>query len=307
MMTTAQAGSASQTLLSSPVRRERTWRTRLFGQLGRSPVGVIGALMVTTVLAAALFAPWLAPFDPAEHHRRDRFLPPTWIEGSKPEFILGTDQLGRDVLSRVLYGSRISVIVGISAALVSGATGALLGLTAGLAGGWVDQIISRFIDILLSIPFIILVLAVIGILGPSLMTIILVLGFTGWAGYARVVRGETLSIRQRDYVAAARTVGVPTRRIALRHVLPNTFASILVLATLDVAGTILAESSLSFLGLGVQPPAVTWGLMIADGREYIATAWWLIVCPGVAIALTVLGIIFLGDWLRDVLDPKLRE
>jgi peptide/nickel transport system permease protein len=268
---------------------------------------MIGAILVTLVLFIAIFSPLLAPHDPDQHHRRQRFLPPVWMQGSDPAFLLGTDQLGRDVYSRLLYGSRISVIVGISAALVSGVLGAILGLTAGFRGGLTDQVISRFIDIFMSIPFIILVLAVIGVMGPSLATIVLVLGFTGWASYARVVRGETLSIRHRDYVTAAHTVGAPQRRIAQHHILPNTFASWLVLATLDVASTILAESSLSFLGLGVQPPAVTWGLMVATGREYIASAWWLVVFPGLAIAITVLGIIFLGDWLRDVLDPKLGE
>lgn len=300
-----QHGSTAS--LSIPLTRQPNRWSRLFGQWTRSPVGIIGTVMVLVVLSVAIFAPWLAPHDPDQHHRRQRFLPPIWVEGSDPNFLLGTDQLGRDVYSRLLYGSRISVIVGISAALVSGVLGAALGLIAGFKGGLTDQIISRFIDILMSIPFIILVLAVIGVLGPSLTTIILVLGLTGWAGYARVVRGETLSIRQRDYVTAARTVGAPSYRIAVRHILPNTFASWLVLATLDVASTILAESSLSFLGLGVQPPTVTWGLMVSTGREYISSAWWLVVFPGVAIAFTVLGIIFLGDWLRDVLDPRLRS
>ena len=182
-----------------------------------------------------------------------------------------------------------------------------MGLVAGFYGGRIDSVIGRFIDIFLSVPFILLVLAVIGVLGPSLLTIIMVLGVTGWASYARVVRGETLSVRERDFISAARTIGATRPRIAFRHVLPNTFASIIVLATLDVASTILAESSLSFLGLGVQPPTVTWGLMISQGREYIASAWWLAVFPGLAISFTVLGIIFLGDWLRDVLDPKLSE
>lgn len=302
------SASKSQTTLgldSSP--KQRTLASRVLGNWGRSPVGMVGSLMIAIVLLTALLTPLIAPHDPTQHHRQQRFLPPAWMEKGDPSFLLGTDQLGRDVFSRILYGSRISVLIGVSAVAVGGCLGATLGLLAGFYAGWVDTLISRFIDVFLSIPFIILVLAVIGIVGPSLLTIILVLGVTGWASYARVVRGETLSLSQREFVVAANVVGAPRARIVLRHVLPNTFASIIVLATLDVASTILAESSLSFLGLGVQPPTVTWGLMIATGREYIATAWWLAVFPGFAIAFTVLGIIFLGDWLRDVLDPKLGE
>lgn len=281
-------------------------RNRWFYRWRTSPLGVAGSLMVAFVLAVALFAPLLAPHDPSQHHRRQRFLPPIWQEGSDPQFILGTDQLGRDVLSRVIYGSRISVIVGLSAAVIGGMLGLLAGLIAGYYGGHVDAFISRVLDTFLAVPFIILVLAVIGILGPGLLTIILVLGVTGWASYARVARGQALSVRERDFVFAARAIGVPRWKIAVRHVLPNMLAPIIVLATLDVATTILAESSLSYLGLGVQPPTVTWGLMIADGREYLSTAWWLAVFPGIAISFTVLGVIFLGNWLRDVLDPRLN-
>ncbi len=189
--------------------------------------------------------------------------------------------------------------------MIGGTLGAVIGLIAGLYGGLVDTLISRAVDTFLSIPFIILVLAVVGILGPSLLTLILVLGVTGWASYARVIRGETLSVKEREYVSAAQSLGASNVRVAFRHVLPNTFASLIVLATLDVASTILAETSLSYLGLGVQPPTVTWGLMIADGREYLSSSWWLAVFPGFAISFTVLGVIFLGDFLRDILDPKL--
>ncbi len=278
---------------------------RALKQLRRSPVGMIGALMVSTVIFVALFAPLLAPHDPAQHNRRDRFAPPIWMVGGSPEHLFGTDQLGRDVLSRLLFGSRISVAVGVAAVAIGSAVGALLGLLAGLYGGRVDTIISRGIDTFLALPFLILVLAVIGILGPSLLTIIVVLGFTGWATYARVVRGETLAMREREFVGAARSLGASQFRLATKHVLPNITASVIVLGTLDIAATILAESSLSFLGLGVQPPAVTWGLMIASGREYLSTAWWLAVFPGLCISYTVLGVIFLGDFLRDVLDPRI--
>ncbi|MDA0699678.1 MAG: ABC transporter permease [bacterium] len=278
---------------------------RAFRQLLRSPVGMIGAFMVVSVVVVALFAPWIAPHDPAQHNRRDRFRPPVWMEGGGPDHVLGTDQLGRDIMSRLIHGSRISVAVGVSSVLIGGILGALLGLLAGLYGGRVDTIVSRGIDTFMALPFLILVLAVIGILGPSLLTIILVLGFTGWATYARVVRGETLAMRERDFVGAAQALGANRWRVASKHVLPNISASIIVLATLDVAATILAESSLSFLGLGVQPPAVTWGLMISSGREYLSSAWWLAVFPGLCISYAVLGVIFLGDFLRDVLDPKI--
>lgn len=278
---------------------------RALKQLRRSPVGMIGTFMVVSVVLVALFAPLIAPHDPAQHNRRERFTPPMWMEGGSPTNVLGTDQLGRDVFSRLLYGSRISVAVGVASVVIGGALGALFGLLAGLYGGRVDTVISRLIDTFLALPFLILVLAVIGILGPSLLTIILVLGFTGWATYARVVRGETLAMREREFVGAAQALGASRLRVAAKHVFPNISASVIVLATLDVAATILAESSLSFLGLGVQPPAVTWGLMISSGRDYLSSAWWLAVFPGLAISYTVLGVIFLGDFLRDVLDPKI--
>ena len=278
---------------------------RAMKQLRRSPVGMIGTFIVVSVVLVALLAPLLAPHDPGQHNRRERFQPPVWMDGGNATYLLGTDQLGRDVLSRLLYGSRISVAVGVASVIIGGAIGALFGLLAGLYGGRVDTIISRAIDTFLALPFLILVLAVIGILGPSLLTIILVLGFTGWATYARVVRGETMAMREREFVGAAVALGASRLRVAAKHVFPNITASVIVLATLDVAATILAESSLSFLGLGVQPPAVTWGLMISSGRDYLSSAWWLAVFPGLCISYTVLGVIFLGDFLRDVLDPKI--
>lgn len=278
---------------------------RAMRQLRRSPVGMIGVFMVASVLFIALFAPLIATHDPAQHHRRERFTPPMWLEGGSSKYVLGTDQLGRDVFSRLVYGSRISVAVGISSVVIGGLLGSLLGLLAGLYGGRVDTTISRLIDTFMALPFLILVIAVIGILGPSLLTIVLVLGLTGWATYARVVRGETLSMREREFVGAAQALGASRMRVAAKHVFPNISASVIVLGTLDVAATILAESSLSFLGLGVQPPAVTWGLMISSGRDYLSSAWWLAVFPGLAISYTVLGVIFLGDFLRDVLDPKI--
>lgn len=305
----AAANTAPETgkvaIATMSARRTARW-SQLASRWRQSVVGIAGTIVIAAILFIAAFAPLIAPYDPAEHHRAQRFLPPAWMVGGEPSYLLGTDQLGRDILSRILFGSRISVTVGISAVLVSGTIGVTAGFLAGYFGGRVDLVVSRLLDVFLAVPFIILTLAVIGVLGPNLITIIFVLGVSGWATFARVVRGEVLSVKQREYVLAAQVTGAAWPRIAFRHVLPNIAASIIVLATLDVASVILAESSLSYLGLGVQPPTVTWGTMIADGREYLTSVWWLATFPGMAIMFTVLGIILLGDWLRDVLDPKLK-
>lgn len=268
---------------------------------------MVGVTIVVAVLLVAIFAPVLAPHDPTKLNLGKRLLPPFWITGSDPTFLLGTDQLGRDMLSRLIYGSRISVTVGVSAVLLSALIGITLGLLSGFFGGWVDTIISRALDSFMAIPFIVLALAVVSVLGPNLVNLIIVLGITGWVSFTRVVRGEVLSVRERDYVTAVRSIGQRTPQILARHILPNVAGSIIVLATLDVAVAIISESSLSFLGLGVQPPTVTWGLMLSDGREHLATSWWLATFPGLAISITVLGIIFLGDWLRELLDPRLKK
>jgi peptide/nickel transport system permease protein len=269
-------------------------------------VGIAGALIVLIVLGLAIFAPLIMPYDPTEIHLQDRLLPPVWYEEGRAQYPLGTDQMGRDLLSRIIIGSRVSVMVGVSAVLVAGTVGVVLGLLAGFVGGWVDSLIMRVVDALYAIPFILMSMAIVGVLGPSVWTIVVTLGLVQWQNYSRVIRAEVLSLREREFVMAARAIGQREVLIALRHILPNAVASVIVLATLQVASTIISESALSFLGMGVQPPTVTWGLMLADGRDYLATAWWLATFPGLAITITVLGIIFLGDWLRDVLDPHLR-
>jgi len=281
-------------------------RLRWLRSLLRSAAGTTGAALVALALICALGAPWLAPHDPARLNVRSRFVPPVWQAEGDARYVLGTDQLGRDVLSRLIYGSRVSIVVGAAGVVLSIAVGVLLGLLAGYFGGWLDGLISRITDTFMSIPFIILALAAVGVLGPGLINLIIVLGLTGWVVFARVVRGEVLSVKAMEYVTAARTIGQTPLRIALRHVLPNVTASIIVLATLQVATVIIAESSLGFLGLGVQPPTVTWGLMLAEGRNHLATSWWLAAFPGAAISLTALGVILFGDWLRAVLDPRLR-
>lgn len=285
----------------------RRWGLGFYaGRLRRDPVGIVGILIVLTVVTTALTAPFLAPHDPNRLRFGSRLLPPAWRPGGTWTHPLGTDNLGRDVLSRVFYGSRVSVIVGVSAVAIAGMIGVTVGVVAGFYGGTVDAVIGRVVDTFLSVPFIVLALAVVGALGPGLANIIVVLGFVGWVSFSRVVRGETLAMRAREFVLAARALGQTNRQLITRHLIPNVLPSVIVLATLDVATTIIAESALSFLGLGVQHPTVTWGGMLADGRQYVATAWWLAVAPGLAITITVLGVIFLGDWLRDVLDPRLR-
>jgi len=273
--------------------------------LRRSPVGIAGLVLVGMILLLAIFGPVISPHDPIQHNLRARFKPPGFT-CEKGIYLLGTDQMGRDILSRVIAGSRVSVVIGLTAVLIAGTIGVVYGLTAGFVGGLVDTALMRVADAFLGIPYIVLVVAVSGVIGPSLTTLILILGLTGWVTYARVTRGEVLVVRELEYITAARVIGQSQFKIMVKHVFPNVLTSNIVLAALQVGTTILAESSLSFLGLGVQPPTVTWGLMLADGRQYLGSAWWMATFPGIAITLTVLGVVFLGDWLRDVLDPRLR-
>jgi peptide/nickel transport system permease protein len=264
------------------------------------PIGVL--VLLGAFILAGIFAPLIAPHDPETPALATRMLPPgTTAEGSF--FLLGTDALGRDLLSRILFGARVSLVVGVCAVAIGGSIGTLLGLLAGFYGRGVDAAITRLADLQLSIPFLILAIAVMAVLGAGLSKVILVLGLTSWIMYARVVRGEVLAVRSREYVLAARALGAQDATLLWRHILPNVSTSAIVIGTFDVARAILSEASLSFLGLGVQPPTPSWGGMVADGRDYLTTAWWVSTWPGVAIALTVMAINLLGDWLRDVLDP----
>ncbi|MBI4277934.1 MAG: ABC transporter permease, partial [Armatimonadetes bacterium] len=278
----------------------RTFRRAVLRHL--SPTGLLGAAVVLCTVVAALLAPVIAPHAPSAQDITRRLQPPSWM-GGPPRFFLGTDLLGRDVLSRVIFGVRVSMLVGVCAVLVSGTIGVLLGLAAGYFGGWVDAAVMRVGDVQLGIPFLVLAIALVAVVGPGLLNIIAVLGVTGWVMYGRIVRAEVLSVREKEFVEAARATGSPDYKIIHRHILPNVAASIIVVATLEVPRMIVAEASLSFLGLGVQPPTPTWGGMVADGRDYVATGWWLAAFPGLAVIVTVLGINLLGDWLRDVLDP----
>jgi peptide/nickel transport system permease protein len=302
---TPQPVSVRLDLPAGPARARAGRGQGLLLALRRSPVGVTGMVIVLIVIFLAVAGPLIVPHSPDEPNLRARFKPPGFSD-SRGTYILGTDQLGRDMLSRLIVGSRVSVLVGVIAVAISGTIGVVLGVVAGYVGGWADTIIMRVADALLGIPFIILAIAISGAIGPGLVTLIALLGFTGWETYARITRGEVLVVRSLDFVTAARVVGQRGWRIALRHVVPNVLSSAIVLAALQVGTTILAESSLSFLGLGVQPPNITWGLMLADGRQYIGSAWWMATFPGIAITITVLGVVFLGDWLRDTLDPRLR-
>ena len=267
---------------------------------------VFGLSVLLVMGGSALFAPQLAPWDPGRQMLVKRLRPPMWQERGLREHPLGTDHLGRDILSRILYGGRISLGVGLSAVTLSALIGVTLGLGAGFFGGRADALIMRIVDMFLAIPYILLAMGVVFALGPSLLNVILVMGATRWVQFARIVRADVLSIREREFVTGARARGNRPFRLLLRHVLPNALTPIIVVATLELAFMIIYESALSFLGLGVQPPTPTWGWMLADGRNYIATAWWLSTFPGLAIMLTVLAVNLLGDWLRDTLDPRLK-
>nr|WP_279593442.1 ABC transporter permease [Pseudodesulfovibrio sp. S3-i] len=261
----------------------------------------IGGLIVGIMSLAAVFAPLIAPFDPNVINVDALLLPPSATH------LMGTDALGRDVFSRILFGGRVSLWVGFVAVGIATSIGLVLGLIAGYFGRWVDEIIMRGVDVMLCFPSFFLILAVITFLEPSLTNIMIVIGLTGWMGVSRLVRAETLTLRERDFVMAARAAGAGSVRIIFRHIMPNAVGPVLVSATLGVAGAILTESSLSFLGLGVQPPDASWGNILMEGKEVLGIAWWLSVFPGLAILVTVLGYNLLGESLRDLLDPRLKQ
>jgi peptide/nickel transport system permease protein len=272
----------------------------------RSPLASAGALIVGLVVVAALAAPWLATTDPIDQDLTVALKPPFWLEDGSLQHPLGTDHLGRDVYSRLVYGAKISLTISVLAALLGAAVGVAAGLVAGYVGGRTGAVIMRIVDLNLAFPLILLALAVVAILGANLRNLVIVMTITTWMIYARVVRGLTLALREQEFVQAARALGAHDMRIVVRHVLPNVLAAVTVIWTLEVARVILMESALSFLGLGVPPPTPTWGRMLAEGRDYLTVAGWISIFPGLAIMVTVLGINFLGDGLRDLLDPRLR-
>lgn len=265
-----------------------------------------GGLLLILMLLAAFLAPVLAPYDPLAQQLSRRLEPPALLGGTSV-YPLGSDPNGRDILSRLLFGAQISLTVGFLSMLLAGTVGVALGLIAGYFGGRFDDIIMRLADVQLAFPTILLALTIVSIVGRNVATIVGVLGLTGWVVYARTVRGSVLSLRERDFINAARCLGAGHGRIILRHILPNAAAPILVVATVQVATMIVLESGLSFFGLGINPPTPTWGGMLAEGRDYLNNAWWVSTVPGLAIMLTVLGINLLGDGLRDVLDPQIND
>jgi peptide/nickel transport system permease protein len=267
----------------------------------RNGLGLLGLVLATLAVLAALAAPILAPHNPVIGDMTQGLRPP-----GTPGHPLGTDQLGRDTLSRVLYGARVALFIGLCTVLVTAIVGGLLGLLAGFFGGWSGQVLMRLCDVQLSFPFILLALTINAIVGLGLRNIIISLSAAGWVVYARVVRGEVLSVKQRDFVQAAAALGTSRARILFRHILPNVAPSIIIVASLQFSQFIVAEAAISFLGFGVQPPTPAWGSMLSESRDFLYVAWWLAAFPGAALALTALGVNLVGDWLRDVLDPKFQ-
>lgn len=270
----------------------------------RNRLAVAALAVLVIMLLLAVLAPLIAPYDPNSQDLLLRLRPPVWQSGGSGAHPLGTDQLGRDMLSRVIYGTRVSLLVGAGAALLAGVIGTAVGLTSGYFGGLPDRILMRLADVQLAFPAILLALAIVGFLGSGLWYVILVLGITGWVSYARVVRSEVMSLRSRDFITEARAIGVTDGAIMRRHLLPNVMAPLATIATLHVAAAIVAEASLSYLGLGVPRETVTWGSMLADGQLYLGTSWWVAVFPGLALMITSLAVNITGDALRDVADPK---
>lgn len=263
-----------------------------------NPLALMGFIIITSILALAIFAPLIAPYDPDSIDVKAILLPPS------PEHLMGTDGLGRDVFSRMLFGARISLLVGIVAVGIATLIGVVLGAISGYYRGWVDVIIMRMVDVMLSIPTFFLILAVIAFLTPSIWNIMIVIGLTSWMGVTRLVRAEFLSLRGREFVLASQTLGAKDARLIFTHLLPNSLTPVIVSSVLGVASAVLVESGLSFLGLGVQAPQASWGNILTDGKEYIQFAWWLSLFPGLAILITVLGYNLLGEGLRDVFDPR---
>lgn len=268
---------------------------------------VLSIIILAVMVFIAVMAPLVSPHDPLFSSLRSRNTPPVWYADGTWTYILGADTIGRDMLSRLFYGARISLMVMAFSLIFGTIIGTALGLIAGYFGGLIDEIIMRLVDIFLGLPFVLVAMVLALVLGTSLTTMIIVLAVLTWAGFVRNVRGEVLSLRERDYVALARIAGASLPRILLMHILPGVINTVLVIATLRSGQLILAESFLSFLGAGIPPPTPTWGAMIADGRNYLRDAWWISFFPGLAIFLTVMALNFLGDWLRDKLDPRLRQ
>jgi ABC-type dipeptide/oligopeptide/nickel transport system permease subunit len=268
--------------------------------------GLAASGILILIIAGSALAPWIAPHDPLAVNIRHRLAPPAWMEGGTAQHLLGTDPVGRDLLSRMIYGGRVSLVIGVAAVILSASIGVMLGLGAGYVGRGTDWTIMTIVNVMLTFPFVLLALAVIAVLGPSLVNMIIVLGVAGWPIYARVVRAETMAIREREFVLAGRALGMSHVRIVFRQILPNLVSAIVVIATLQVAQVIILESFLSFLGLGIQPPTPAWGNMLGEGRVYMLNSWWIAAFPGLAIFVTTLAINLMGNALRDWIDPHMK-
>jgi ABC-type dipeptide/oligopeptide/nickel transport system permease subunit len=279
----------------------------ILGRLMQDKVALVATIFLVLLLLAAIFAPYVAPHDPAEQDLTHRLWPPAWAAKGTTNHLLGTDQLGRDILSRMIYGSRISLVVGVAVVVVAGGVGTVVGLISGFYGGGVDNVLMRLVDLQTAFPGLLVALAIITMIGPSVRNIIIVLSINGWMVYARMIRGTALGLRNSLFVDAARSIGARNGRIIFLHMLPNLASPLITLATLELARIILAEAVLSFLGMGIQPPASSWGLMINEGHAYITMAWWLVTFPGIAIALTVLSVNLVATWLRAISDPMQRQ
>jgi peptide/nickel transport system permease protein len=266
------------------------------------PIAIISVMVVM-----AVFAPLLAPHSPIDQTLRDRLLPPVWMEGGSMKYILGTDAFGRDILSRLIYGARVSLMVALLALTVGGGVGLVIGIVAGYVGGVVENVLMRLVDAAFTFPAILFALLLAVTLGQGMDTLVIAISLLLWASFARVIRGEVLALKQRDFVALARVRGCSAGRIMLTHILPNVLNTFMVLVTLNIGVVIIAEASLSFLGAGIPPPTPSWGLMVSEGRGRISDAWWVSLIPGTAITLLVLSVNLFGDWLRDRLDPRLRQ
>lgn len=291
--------------LALRVKRRSSFRQFLSRLLKNKP-GLVGVIIIIFIVLVAIFADVISPHDPLFITLPDRLKPPAFVDGGSAKYILGTDSLGRDILSRIIHGSRISLAVGLTSIFIGAGIGTLLGLIAGYFGGRVDSIINWLMNVQLSFPFILLAIFMMALFKGGLPSLILVLAIGAWVRFARIMRGQVFSVKQETYVTSSIAIGLSLRRILWRHIVPNAIAPIIVVASFTMADTILSEAGLSFLGLGISPEIPSWGQMLADGRDYIEDAWWISVAPGLAISLTVLGINLFGDWVRDYLDPRLR-
>ncbi len=267
----------------------------------------IPATIIAVMVIMAIFAPFLAPYSPIDQSLPDKLLPPFWVEGGSTKYILGTDAFGRDMLSRLIYGARVSLLVALLALTAGGGVGLVIGIVAGYFGGRLEALLMRLVDAAFTFPAILFALLLAVTMGQGLGTLVIAISLLLWASFARIMRGEVLALKQRDFVALARVRGCSSLRIMVTHILPNVMNTFMVLLTLNIGVVIVAEASLSFLGAGIPPPTPTWGLMISEGRGRISTAWWVSLIPGIAITLLVLSVNLFGDWLRDRLDPRLRQ